>query len=282
TQFGYHLIKLTDYKPSVKLPFAKVKEKIKELALKQKAEERFYDVTESFHNLTFENPDSLKPAADALDLKIKQSGWFARTGGAGIAANPKVLDAAFNPEVLEQGRNSEVIELSETSLVSLRVMGHRKQEPMPLAQVRSQIVAQLKQQSALERASALRDSLTQTLQAGGDLKKQAASHNLKYSEAKALRRNQTGEVDSRIVKAVFQAKRPEAGQPVFGSVDLGNAGYAVFVLQQIREGDPARADAKTKESISGQLTGYRGVDYLQYYSAGLRQEANVRIFADNL
>ena len=282
TKFGYHLIKLTDYKASVKLPFSKVRSKLAGQARQQKGEQRFYDLTEIFYNLTFENPDSLQPAADELGLMTKKSAWFGRSGGAGIASRQKVVAATFNPEVLEQGRNSEVIELDDTSMVVVRIAGYHKQQARPLAEVQSDIINHLKREKALEKAVQLRDKVVQALKDGKMLRAQTQRHKLKYNQPKPLIRNKTKEVDARIISAVFKARRPEQGKVVTGSVDLGGKGYAVFVLKHVVEGDPMAADAKTREQVTQQLNQFRGSDYFQYYGRGLRQQADVRINAGSL
>ena len=40
TQFGYHIIKLTDRKPAAAIPFAQAKEKLKEILQNQKRQQR--------------------------------------------------------------------------------------------------------------------------------------------------------------------------------------------------------------------------------------------------
>ena len=282
TQFGYHLIKLTGYQPPVKVPFSKVKQKLVEQARKQKGEQRFYDLTESFYNLTFENPDSLQPAADALELKIRKSAWFGRSGGPGIAGQQKVVAAAFNPEVLEQGRNSEVVELDDTTLLVVRMAGHRRQQARPLAEVRKDIINHLKREQALKKAAQQRDQILQALRDGSTLRAQTRKYKLKYNQPKPLVRDKSKDVDVRIIGAAFRAKRPEKDKMTIGGVDLGGKGYAVFVLKRFAEGNPAAVDASTREQVTRQLNQFRGTDYFQYYGRGLRQQADIRINLDNL
>ena len=96
-------------------------------------------MSEKFRNLVYEQPDSLVPAAKALGLEVRKSDWFAQTGGSGIAANPKVVQAAFEPEVLSQARNSDAIEITADTLVAVRVAERRPAGRQPLTQVHAAI-----------------------------------------------------------------------------------------------------------------------------------------------
>lgn len=281
TKYGYHVIKLTDYKPEKRTPFAKVKDKIAEQLRRQQGEERFFNLSERFYNLTYENPDSLKIAADELGLKVRKSSWFGRGGGPGIAAKPQVAAAAFLPEVLEQGRNSEPVEVDDTTLVAVRVVGHRTARTRPLVEVKKQIESIVKGQHASKRAAEKRDQLLKELQGDVDLNVLAKKHKLTYHPTEVLVRGQAKDVDKQIVDAVFEAKRP-VDKPVYGSVDLGGKGFAVFALNKVVEGDPAKADEAMKNKVKNLLDARRGSDYYHYYTTGLRQEADIKVYSDNL
>ena len=139
TSYGLHLIKLTGVKAPSVAP-APTRAKIEAEIRARKAEERFFELSEKFHNLVYEQTDSLKPAAELLGLKIETSGWFTRAGGgSGLVAEPKVIEAAFDPEVLGQGRNSSTIEVGKNTLVALRIAAHEPRSLRPLAEVRPEI-----------------------------------------------------------------------------------------------------------------------------------------------
>jgi peptidyl-prolyl cis-trans isomerase D len=95
TEFGYHIIQLTDIDQSSNVEFADVKEKVEQQYKRQQAERQFYDKAEELANLTYENPETLDIAAETLGLDIKTSEKFTRSGGSGIAENQEVVKAAF-------------------------------------------------------------------------------------------------------------------------------------------------------------------------------------------
>jgi peptidyl-prolyl cis-trans isomerase D len=110
SQFGYHLIEVTEIEEGEVKPFEEVREQLIAEATRSNAEGLFFDWAERLANLAYENPDSLQPAADALGLSVETSDWVTRSGGEGILANPKVIAAAFSDDVLKEGLNSELIE----------------------------------------------------------------------------------------------------------------------------------------------------------------------------
>lgn len=102
---GFHIIRLDHITPSQTKPFEEVREALAKELRQQQAENRFYEITQNLANLSYEHPDSLEPAAKALDVPIQESGWFSRKGGEGITANPKLIESAFGEEVLKRGVN---------------------------------------------------------------------------------------------------------------------------------------------------------------------------------
>lgn len=281
TSFGYHLVKLTSYTPEKRRPFAEVRKDLVQLVRQRKGEEKFFDVSEKFRNLVYEQPDSLAPAAKALGLKIEKSDWFSQAGGSGIAANPKVVQAAFAPDVLSQARNSDAIDIDDNTLVAVRVAARQPAARQPLNEVRAQIGRALKQEQAREETRRLGDTWLGELRAGKTLDALAKQSNLKYQPPKLLSRTQSAGVDPRIVEAAFRAPRPAGGKPVYDLVDLDGQGYAVFALKQVVEPSGKAEDSAQKEARRI-LMSHRGADYYADYRAGLREKAKIKIFTDQL
>ncbi|MGE5241619.1 MAG: SurA N-terminal domain-containing protein [Bacteroidota bacterium] len=281
TSFGYHLIKLMAYTPEKRRPFAEVRKELAQLVRQRKGEEKFFDVSEKFRNLVYEQPDSLAPAAKALGLKIEKSDWFSQAGGSGIAANPKVVQAAFTPDVLSQARNSDAIDIDDNTLVAVRVTARKPAARQPLNEVRAQIERALKQEQARQEAQRLGNTWLGELRAGKTLDSLAKQSNLKYQPPKLLTRTQTAGVDPRIVEAAFRAPRPAGAKPVYDVVDLDKQGYAVFALKQVVEPSGKIEDSAQKEARRI-LMAHRGADYYADYRAGLREKAKIKIFSDQL
>jgi peptidyl-prolyl cis-trans isomerase D len=282
TEYGFHLIELTGLTPEQRKPLSAARKELTDLIRARKSEERFYDLSEKFHNLIYEHPDTLKPAAEALGLEIRRSAWFGRNGGEGIASRPKLVEAAFDPEVLEQKRNSSAIEVDRANLLAVRLGEHRPAVVRPIAEVRGQIERELTRQNAKERSEQIGKQVMEELRGGKSLEGLAKSGGYRYQARRRFMRDRLDGVDARIAGAAFSAPRPQGAKPVYEWVDLGNQGYAIVALYEVSDADPQKADAALKERAQRLLTARRGSDYYSDYRAGLRRDADIKLFRDQL
>lgn len=95
----------------------------------QAAQEQYADLGNQLANLTFENPQSLSPAASQLNLSIQHTDWLDKNNFKNntnkIFSNPIVINSAFSSDVLSNGQNSDPINLSPSSVMVLRVSAHQ-------------------------------------------------------------------------------------------------------------------------------------------------------------
>lgn len=281
TEYGFHIAKLTEYEPEKRRPFETARAELRELVRARKGEERFIDLAERLRNLVYEHPETLDVAAKELGLEVETSEWFTRAGGSGIAAQPRVVAAAFEPEVLNRERNSDAVEVDPQTLVAVRVVDHRPSVVRPLEEVRAAIERKLKETRAREQARATAQQWLAQLAEGKRLKDLAAAAGATFEAARTLTRAKPEGVDPRLLKAVFAATKPQE-KAVYGQVDLDRNGTAVYVLESVEDGDPAAADAALKASVRQQLLQRRGADYYASYRAGLRKSAKIEINEDQL
>jgi peptidyl-prolyl cis-trans isomerase D len=281
TSFGYHIAKLTEYKPGTHKTFEQARADLEKLLRDRKAEGEFYQKVDQLSNLVYEHPESLAPAAEQLGLKISKSAWFSREGGPGVAANAKIVEAAFSPEVLHESRNSEAIELSQDKLVALRVIDHREASRKPLADVRGEIQTLLQKQQAETAARQLGGELYAKLRENQSLAELAKANGLNLEHAQ-ISRIDPKTVDRRLVTTVFRARAPQADKPAFGEVDLGATGYAVFALRSVKEGKPAEAEDALVRRAETVLQQRHGAGLYRDYLSRLRETADIKIYADNL
>ncbi|HEY8554482.1 MAG TPA: SurA N-terminal domain-containing protein [Burkholderiales bacterium] len=281
TEYGFHIAKLTEYEPEKRRSFESVKEELRDMVRTRKGEERFFEMGERLRNLVYEHPDTLEVAARELGLKVERSGWFTRAGGEGIAAQRKVVEAAFEPEVLSRERNSDAIEADQQTLVAVRVIDHRPSVVRPLEEVRGEIERMLKEQRAREQARATAQEWAQAVAGGKRLAELARGRAGVTVETKTITREKPDGVDARLADALFAAAKPD-GKAVVGHVDLGANGAAVYVLEAVKDGDPASADESLKTRVRQQLLARRGADYYLSHRRGLRQSADVDINAELL
>ncbi|MBI3899382.1 MAG: SurA N-terminal domain-containing protein [Gammaproteobacteria bacterium] len=281
SQFGFHVATVTALTPEQRRSFESAKHDLTEQVRKQKAEERFYELSERLRNLAYEHPDGVRSVAKELDLPLQTSDWFTRTGGAGVAAQPRVVTAAFESEVLSQVRNSDIIELKGNELLALHVIARRPSTVRPLTEVRATIERVLKEKHAREQAQAAAAEWIKKLEQGGTLAELARTTHATLQPSKTMTREQATGIDPRLLNAVFAAPRPQ-GKPVYGQVDLGSQGFVVYALEAVRDIEPSKVDVASKDKLRQQLLQRRGSDYYASYREGLRRDADVKIHANQL
>jgi peptidyl-prolyl cis-trans isomerase D len=279
TSFGYHIAKLTARTAEKRRPLAAVRGELVQLLRKRYGEDRFYEQGEKFRNMVYEQPDGLSGVAKALGLDVRQSGWFGRSGGEGVvAADPRVVEAAFSPDVLAKVRNSDAIELGNDALIAVHVIDHKPATVKPLAEVRGQIEARLKEERSRDLARQRADEYLKLLNGGEGLTMLARREHLDLHAAKMVRRDERKVVDARVVQEAFRMPRPEKGKTTFASVDLGVNGIALVALEGVRAADPKTADVALQDKARRLLAAQRGAGYYQAYRAGLRHQAKIKIY----
>lgn len=150
SEFGYHIIKLTDFTPRQTVAFEDVADDIRENLLRVEAENEYFRIQQDLARLSFEIPDTLDDVARELGLTVKRSPMISRSNPPAGYDAPALLLQAFSADVTERELNSELVELDERSLV-VRAEAYEPERIRPLSEVRDSIVASLTR----ERAQAL-------------------------------------------------------------------------------------------------------------------------------
>lgn len=280
TRYGWHLIRLEAVRPEKRKPLAEVRAELEAQIRRKEASRRFLDLAETFRDLVYEQPDSLQPAADELDLKVETTDWVTRRGGKGIAGNPKVVAAAFSEEVLA-GENSEVIELDPDTLVALRIAEHRPARQRPLTEVRDEVERRLRIEKARARAVEAGQKILARLRAGGDWKSLLGAAGVSARSSGVVKRDAAEGVPSAVLRQAFRLTKPREG-PTYGALDRGAEGYVLIRLTRVTDGDPAKVDDKLRKRARELLRRRNGEEFFAAYREGLRQAADIVIHEDNL
>jgi peptidyl-prolyl cis-trans isomerase D len=274
TRFGYHLIEVTEIEPSVTESFEAVRDRLIAELQERDKEARYFDRAERLANLSYESPDSLEPAAEALGLPLQTSDWIDRSGGEGILAHPKVIAAAFSDEVLGEGNNSDLIEPERERLqaIVLRVLEHREASVKPLDEVRDEIVGILRDKKAADAAAAKAAALADALRAGDDLS--AAAGDYEVTELGLVRRDAV-QVPAEIRDLAFSLPRPGQDGKSYGSLSLAGGDAATVILSEVVDGSLQSMDEETRDQTRKSLTQDIGRAYYEDLVAGLERRADI-------
>ena len=277
SSFGYHIIKLTEIQKESGKSYDQVKDQIKTAYLKSEAEKLFYEYAERLSDLTYEDPDSLQPAAEALGIEIRKSDWIERDGGTGLFASSKVTGAAFSDDVLLERHNSEPIEIGAEHVLVLRVVEHEESSLRPLADVKGEIVSQLKSDAAAELARSKGRELLNIFSRGESLESLAHKEGLKIISMQAVDRNNS-ELPGEVMTSLFRLPRPVGGGKSFGEAQLGNGDFAILALNTVEDGSDNDADKiGGAAALKSALELSRGQTYYQHLIQNLEDSAKIVI-----
>lgn len=280
--FGYHIIKVEEVRGGDVQPFEEVRDQLKQRVQRERAEARFYEQSEQLANLTYEQPDALEPAAEALGLTVQKTGYFDRSGGEGIASNQEVVKTAFSGEVLAEGFNSQPVELDTNHLVVLRVEDHRPERQQSLDEVRDRVAEAVRRQKASEAVRAAADTLAERLAGGEEPVAVADTEGLQWQRHEGLARSGEGEVPGPVRRTAFAVPRPAEGERTAQAVELASGDQAVVAVSRVVDGEPAEVPADERQKERRDLVRAEGRIAYESLLSYLRSRADVTIRADQL
>ncbi len=240
TEFGFHIIQLTDIKSPPQRSFEAMKPEIEKELRQQQAQKQFAEAAETFSNLVYEQADSLKPAADRLKLQIRTAQGVQRqpqTATTGVLANERLLAAVFSPDAVDQKRNTEAIETGSNQLVSARVVKHSPARTRALDEVRESVRTRLVAQRSAELAREEGDKQLQAWKAGGATTGLSAVQTVSRENAQGLPQT--------VLSAALSADPKSL--PAWVGVPLGAEGYAVVKVEKVLPRTTREAQALGQE-----------------------------------
>ena len=281
SDFGYHIIKLTEIKEAERKAshilisfeektqtFDQVKAAIITDIKKQKANKKYLEVAGAFNDMVYEQSDSLKPVVDQFKLAAQQSEFIPRTGESvnPMFANKKLLDAVFSTEVLKNKRNTEAIEVAPNVLIAARVLEYKPSAAKPFSEASAKILDNLKQTEATKLVTQQALVNLELLKQGKDVP------GLTWSATKLVSRQKPADLPGDLLTAVFKADGKKL--PTFvGSDSLG--GYTFVKISKIVDA-PALDDTKRK-LVADRLTQQQSQEEFDAMIKSLRSKSSVTI-----
>lgn len=249
TQFGLHIIKLTEKFPARQEPLEAVRDQIIETLKTQQARKVALERVEAAHEELLDGMPLEKVAAD-LKLTVQSPEPFARNEQVGaIGAAKELIDEAFRTEAGEIGE----IVTGPNGYVVLKVVERIPSAVPPLAEVRGRVESDLRLQKAAALAKQRAEALLATLQASKDLAALAEQEGLPLEEAAQIGRVGTyvpNLGNAPALKEAAFALTPEA--PVAPAVYEVNGDAILAVLAERVPADESRL-ASEQEALTERL-----------------------------
>ena len=272
SDFGYHIIRATEIQPEKGKGLADVTPEIEGELKKQKAARKFAELAEKFTNAAYEQSSSLKAAAEAAGLPIKQTPWMSK--GQGMPppfSNPKLMLALFSDEVQKNKRNTEAVEVATNTLVVARALESKPAVVRPFTEVEKSIIARLTREEAGKLAKADGESKLAALKIG-------KATDTKWPALLSVSRISAGGLAPNVIEAAMKAD-PKA-LPAYVGTDNPGGGFVLVQVAKVNEA-PAIDEAKlqtTRTRVAQSLSQQEILSTL----AQIRARSDVSIAKDAL
>lgn len=272
---GYHIIWLRDIRSGESKPFEEVRDQLVKEASSAERDRTYNEVAGKMSDNTYQNPTSLEPASVALKLPIKTTGLFTRKGGEGVAANPKVVAAAFSDDVLVQGNNSGLIDLGNNHSVVIHVDQHVAAAAKPLAEVRADVQQKIldARVAAIEKKQA--DDALARLRKGESMDEVAKSLGASITTANEVERR--AQMPAPLLTQAFLLPHPAAGKPQYASVDMQDGNYVLLAVDKVQDGDLSKVPPEQRESLRQQMAQAYGYEATRELINQLKAKTKIKI-----
>lgn len=268
SDFGFHVIRVTDIKPAKMKSLAEAAPEIEAQLKKQAAQRKYAEAAEAFSNIVYEQSSSLKPAADLLKLQVQTSPWITKgQPSVPTLASPKLQAEIFSADAIKAKRNTSAIEVGANMLVAARVVEHEPEKLRPLDSVRAEIERKLARQEAMKLAKAEGEAKLKELQAGKDAE-------VKWPAPLAVNRQKPGGLFPQVIDRAFRADPRKL--PEVAGVETP-MGYSLVKVTKVIE--PQKIDEAQRNMLGTQLKQAVAISELETTLASLREKVGVKVSA---
>ena len=278
TNLGVQIVRLDDITEPRQKSYAEAQSFIENGLRAEVASKEFSEQAQTLEELAYENDNSLEVPAEVLDTEVQSTDWISSQGAEGIAAFPKVIDAAFSEDVLDNRYNSELLEIHDGHVVVVRVTDYKEPRVQSIDEVSDVVRQILEANKAREQVANAGNQAVNQLQSNPGSVEDVASINRSQIESPGAIFRDDESVPGEIIEYVFAMKTPVDGAISVDGLQLFDGDFAVILLKAIEE-------AESSSVKQGQWIGVQS-NYGQRERAAaikaLRENADVRVYSENL
>jgi peptidyl-prolyl cis-trans isomerase D len=270
SDYGFHIIQLTDIKPAFIKNLNEVEAEISSELKKQYATKKYAEQAEIFTNTVFEQADSLKPAANKLNLKIEVISNLKSQVDPSLSKNvvfnnQKFLKSLFSDEAIKNKHNTESIEVAPNMLISGHVIDYKPATKRPFEEVKTMIydqVARIEAEKLAEKAGEIKLS---SLKTKDDLSG--------FSEVKTISRSKNEGLSSVALNAILKADVRKL--PVYTGIELPGTGYGIYRIGKVNQ--PIASNKSQLQAEEEKTIGLLAQQEMVAYIDELKKEGKVKI-----
>ena len=270
---GFLIVRLDDIQPAVVKPLAEVRDGIVAKVKQEKAVDAYYALQQKVSDAASNDNESLASAEKVAGVKAVETVWFGHDNLPDELNFKPVADAIFSGGLVGEngspGSNSDIITVDGDRAFVLRVAEHKAEAVKPLAEVRDQVIAAVKQQKAEQQARLDADKLLNALKLGKGADDMKAA-GLSFGEAKTLSR--TGQ--DPISQAAFGLPLPAKDKPSYGVANDMQGNVVLLSLDEVKAG--SMPDEQKKAMVQG-ITQNKAQIAFEALMSNLRKEAKIKL-----
>jgi hypothetical protein len=231
----------------------------------------FNEKADQFANMTYDQSDSLKPAADKLKLNIQSQGGVTRGGAPGVSkdhplANPRVVQSLYGDEALKSKRNIEAIQISPGVYVSARVVTLHPAQILPYQEVSTEVKRQVSQRAAEKMALTAAGEKLATLE-------KDPMNSTGFSRASWISRNKPGNLVGSSMDGVMGINADKL--PAVVSISNPGVGTTIYRVDQVRQ--PTLVDDKVHKAQAQQIQALAAQSEFAGFMSYWRNSAGVKV-----
>ncbi|RPH35285.1 MAG: hypothetical protein EHM91_17430, partial [Planctomycetota bacterium] len=275
SQYGFHIIKVTDKKDATVRSLDEVRPQIVDQLSWEKAQAKATDMAAAMEN-EIKKPADLDKAGPSRGFKVQESGFFLREEPIlGLGPSPQVAAEAF---VLKTGEVSGVLRASR-GYVFVTVVGSQPPRLPSLDEVKDKVKDDLTKQKAKDLAVQKATALAAALKASGDMAKAAKAAGLEVKTTELIAREsalpEIG-VSPEVDQVAFTLPAGTASDPIVTE-------NAVAVVKVVEHKQPTATElAAERDGLRQEMLNDRRGRFFAAYMQKAKAKMKIEVNRENL